>query len=71
MRANRSTHWEMFWIGGRAGCGLPWVGSGPSSFVISAMSTNSKFRIFFTIRVGSVAAGLNGRGLVGIVMVEV
>ncbi len=62
--ANLSVHCDIFVTGGRLGTkGRPAVGSGAASMVTSAISTNSRSRIFFATLGASVAAGLNGPGL--------
>lgn len=63
MRENRSTHCEMLVIGSRAGArGRPGSLGGGSSVVMSAISTNSRFKIRLTSFVGNAALGLNGPG---------
>ena len=60
---NRSTQWEISVIGRRAGNGArPGTADGESSMVSSAISTNSKSRIFLTTFGGSDAARLKGPG---------
>ena len=60
---NRFTQWEISVIGRRAGNGAwPGTADGESSVVSSAISTNSKSRIFLTTFGGSDAAGLKGPG---------
>ena len=61
---NRSTHCDMFVMGIRAGAGgRPGSLGDGSSVVISAISTNSRSRIFLTSFVGKDAVGLNGPGV--------
>lgn len=58
MVAYRSTHWDMFVMGKRVG--RPSVGGVSPSMEISAISTNSRSRIFLTTLGDRVVAGLNG-----------
>ena len=60
---NRFTQWEISVIGRRTGNGArPGTADGESSMVSSAISTNSKSRIFLTTFGSSDAAGLKGPG---------